>query len=473
MATLTGQSIASSYEQLLHVDTDGGGNTTTLVPVKDGDNGTTFAMQLSTTTVCIDNPTADSSTQGGILRLQSDDGALMQSGSRLGVIEFAGAEDSSSTITVGGRIESVTDAAWSASENGADMVFYTTDGDASQSEVMRLTADNLVGIGMTPISKLHIKQSATDYYGILIEESASDAWIRMGHNGTHGVIHTTYNTSHDTPTPLILGTHSHQAVQLVLATDGNVGIGDSSPDSLLHLKASTPVLTFKDSDTSGVNFGGGIEFKDSAGVKRYSMSLVSGNAHLDMQSAAKKIILTTADGNGLEIDSTGDVTFTGDLIMADGKGIDFSADASPAAGMTAEILDDYEEGTWIPVVSDGTNPMTMHSSYDEGYYTKIGNLVTVSGYITTTSLGSASGDIRITGLPFTVANNSAAYVSSAMGYGSGLNITAGHSITIFPEINDTYLKIWIWDAATGTTAMQASEWSSNGECMISLTYRAA
>jgi hypothetical protein len=70
---------------------------------------------------------------------------------------------------------------------------------------------------------------------------------------------------------------------------GNVGIGTSSPDSLLHLEASTPILTFKDSDTSGVNFGGGIEFKDSAGVKRYSMSLVSGDAHLDMQSAAKKI----------------------------------------------------------------------------------------------------------------------------------------------------------------------------------------
>ncbi len=161
MASLTGQTIASSYEQLLHVDTDGGGNTTTLVPVKDGDNGTTFAMQLSTTTVCIDNPTADSSTQGGILRLQSDDGALMQSGSRLGVIEFAGAEDSSSTITVGGRIESVTDAAWSATENGADMVFYTTDGNASQSEVMRLTADNLVGISeSSPEAPLHVKGSS-------------------------------------------------------------------------------------------------------------------------------------------------------------------------------------------------------------------------------------------------------------------------------------------------------------------------
>ena len=141
MATLTGQTIASSYEQLLHCDTDGGGSTTTLVPVKDGDNGTTFAAQLSTTTVCIDNPTTSSSTQGGILRLQSDDGAVMASGHRLGVIEFGGAEDTNNTITTGARIEALADAAWSGTENGADMVFYTTDGDASQSEVMRLTAD--------------------------------------------------------------------------------------------------------------------------------------------------------------------------------------------------------------------------------------------------------------------------------------------------------------------------------------------
>jgi len=149
MATLTGQTIASSYEQLLHVDTDGGGNTTTLVPVKDGDNGTTFAMQLSTTTICIDNPTADSSTQGGILRLQSDDGALMQSGSRLGVIEFGGAEDSSNTITVGARIEAVTDALWAADENGADMVFYTTDGNAAQSEHLRIKSGSAVNLVIT------------------------------------------------------------------------------------------------------------------------------------------------------------------------------------------------------------------------------------------------------------------------------------------------------------------------------------
>ena len=53
MAALGSQSIASSYEQLLHTDADGGGNGATLVSIKDGDNGTTFALQMSTDKVYV------------------------------------------------------------------------------------------------------------------------------------------------------------------------------------------------------------------------------------------------------------------------------------------------------------------------------------------------------------------------------------------------------------------------------------
>jgi len=90
--------------------------------------------------------TASSSTQGGRIQLNSNDGAAMGSGHRLGAIEFKGAEDASSTMTIGARIEAICDAAWSASENGADLVFYTTDGNASESEVMRATASTGVSI---------------------------------------------------------------------------------------------------------------------------------------------------------------------------------------------------------------------------------------------------------------------------------------------------------------------------------------
>ena len=52
MASLTGQTVATSYEQLLTLP-DGGGNTTTLVPVTDGDGVTTFSLQLATTKTMI------------------------------------------------------------------------------------------------------------------------------------------------------------------------------------------------------------------------------------------------------------------------------------------------------------------------------------------------------------------------------------------------------------------------------------
>jgi hypothetical protein len=47
MAALTSQAVKDAYVQILHVDTAGGGNAHTLVPVKDGDNGTVFAVELS------------------------------------------------------------------------------------------------------------------------------------------------------------------------------------------------------------------------------------------------------------------------------------------------------------------------------------------------------------------------------------------------------------------------------------------
>ena len=250
MATLTGQSIASSYEQLLSLP-DGGGATTTLKAVTDGDAGTTFAMQLSTTTVCIDNPTADSSTQGGILRLQSDDGALMQSGSRLGVIEFGGAEDSSSTITVGGRIESVTDADWSATENGADMVFYTTDGDASQSEVMRLTADNHVGIGTVipgstlPLNfgtgtVLEIRSSTTaNSAGLVLARSDGVSGGHIWHNGATFDLHID-NKWTNNDADIIFRTHTYgtPVVQMTMKGSGGIGIGTGSPANPLAVNRS-------------------------------------------------------------------------------------------------------------------------------------------------------------------------------------------------------------------------------------------
>ena len=101
------------------------------------------AVTIDTPSITITDSTTSSATEGGFIRLVSNDGAAMADDHRLGVIEFAGAEDASNTITVGARIEAICDAGWSATENGAALVMYTTDANASQSEVLRLDSDKL------------------------------------------------------------------------------------------------------------------------------------------------------------------------------------------------------------------------------------------------------------------------------------------------------------------------------------------
>ena len=81
------------------------------------------------------------------------------------------------------------------------------------------------------------------------------------------------------------------------------------------------------------------------------------------------------------------------VIGTSGKGIDFSITSHPA-GMTSELLADYEEGTWTPT---NTNALTVNSAK----YTRIGRIVICTFDITANVLGS-TGDMG--GLPFNATN---------------------------------------------------------------------
>jgi hypothetical protein len=102
----------------------------------------------------------------------------------------------------------------------------------------------------------------------------------------------------------------------------------------------------------------------------------------------------------------GDVTLsTGNLVIGtDGKGIDFSA--TPGTG-TSELLADYEEGTFTPAIScDTPGNLTIVYGSRNGYYTKVGRLVTVNFFVSTSTFThtTASGNFQLTGLPFTASN---------------------------------------------------------------------
>ena len=99
--------------------------------------------------------------------------------------------------------------------------------------------------------------------------------------------------------------------------------------------------------------------------------------------------------NGNSVVDVGNV-----VIGTAGKGIDFSANTH-AAGMTSELLNDYEEGTWTPSVG-GTATYFAQT----GKYTKVGRLVTFTGTIYLNAIGTGS-TTTISGLPFAAADRSA------------------------------------------------------------------
>ena len=98
MAALGAQSIASSYEQLLHVDADGGGNSTTHVSVKDGDNGTTFGFTIASDALMMSSTNRLEFGDTGTYIHQSADGVL-------DLVSDTEIEINATTVDINGAVE--------------------------------------------------------------------------------------------------------------------------------------------------------------------------------------------------------------------------------------------------------------------------------------------------------------------------------------------------------------------------------
>ncbi len=117
---------------------------------------------------------------------------------------------------------------------------------------------------------------------------------------------------------------------------------------------------------------------------------LTGDLSLGTNDLTAQDITTTGSvtvGNGLTVSD-------GNVVMASGHGIDFSATANSGGTMFSELLDDYEEGTWTPVMSTlWSGPSSTGFSVNSAKYTKIGNQVNLEFSITQTS--NTSPDIAV------------------------------------------------------------------------------
>jgi hypothetical protein len=82
-----------------------------------------------------------------------------------------------------------------------------------------------------------------------------------------------------------------------------------------------------------------------------------------------------------------------------------TASAGVAVGGTgsANTLDDYEEGTWVPEFRGSSGSAgSASTSVSMAQYTKIGRLVTIQCDLRWSTIGSWGGNLELHGLPFTV-----------------------------------------------------------------------
>ena len=143
----------------------------------------------------------------------------------------------------------------------------------------------------------------------------------------------------------------------------------------------------------------------------------------------------------------------GNLVIGTaGKGIDFSADPH-TAGMTSELLDDYEEGTWTPAVRGEATAGTYTTSSVSAYYTKIGNQVTVYASFGFSAASGGAGAIRIQGLPFNYKADTAAVGNvKAVSYDF---TSANPSLSVIPNSAVTSNRITIFESVDNGAGQNA------------------
>ena len=203
-------------------------------------------------------------------------------------------------------------------------------------------------------------------------------------------------TGDDTDTGLVYGTNQVDistggSSRVTVDSSGNVGIGTTSPDSMLHVSGASGSgqlrLTRNNAASNGNDYGR-IYFESTDDVLTGQISVARESAENDGYMHFK-----TASGG----------TLTERMRFLSDGGLTFNGDTA-----SANALSDYEEGTWTIDPWDGSCTTTYAK------YRKIGNQVTVWVRATAFSDTSTNDQIRLKGLPYNPSSSWAGAAGSAM-----------------------------------------------------------
>ena len=243
-------------------------------------------------------------------------------------------------------------------------------------------------------------------------------------------------------------------------TAGRAVAASSVNKVVITAPATSSTLTIADGKTLAVNDNatlgtGGLTLGNSGGFTAAASKVLTASNSLTLAGTDATIqTFPTTSATIARTDAaqtiTGDQTLgTGNLVIGtSGKGIDFSITAHPA-GMTSELLDDYEEGTFTPTyVFSGGGGSIVYSS-QSGTYRKIGKIVYCTINLSTTSATLGTGTMRIDGLPYPL-HSSAIYRNGcgSIGLAIGWVILAPLQTYMIENFTQLFLS-----NVTGTTSI--------------------
>jgi len=176
------------------------------------------------------------------------------------------------------------------------------------------------------------------------------------------------------------------------------GVEKASIDSSGNLTVSGGVTTTGARSffaPASENFGIGVKHVTGGGALYFGASSSSSTPDGGIYNSGGSQILGFGNDRNVTIPA-------GNLVIGTaGKGIDFSA-TSDSGGMTSEVLDDYEEGSWTPSFLNGTPTYTTVYAR-AGKYVKIGTMcfVWMELYAGSISFSDSTAILEIGTLPFT------------------------------------------------------------------------
>jgi hypothetical protein len=225
----------------------------------------------------------------------------------------------------------------------------------------------------------------------------------------------------------------------------NVGIGTTAPFGKLSVSVSSAVPTPSGSMTSGLavhntGVGRAIQFGVyEAGAYNFIQSAYVNNADTGTP-------LAVFIGNAERARFTADgLTFNGDTAAAN-------------------ALDDYEEGTFTPIIEGHSTAGTATYVVQSGRYTKIGNQVNVQIDLSWNS-GTGTGNLQIVGLPFTNVSNN---MAGTIGFIEDITLIALNYATMYVAPSST--RFDFVQSPVGGGAVSSITYDAAGRLIVSSTY---